>query len=626
MKNIVIIKGDIMLDSYDVNDDQFFQNYIKKQRVGEESVRKYKKVLNKFCKAVGKPFEDIINICKEEQRTRFEKIDDDNFISIEFDKNNPQNSISQYFDDFVIFCKDKNNKNSTINDCMDTLRSFLNFYGVKYPNWIPLEDDSDDWFLLEKEDFKFVLDDCNIVHKSLIVFMLSTGFRLGDALNLTVGDFMDATKEMGYHNFTDVEEFVDNAPDDMIGFWDFIPNKTKNLGLQCKTFNSAEASNLIMQNLRRIKNDYFPRKSKRIGQTLKMSKSDALFASQRQKYKGKIKSKSISDQFTIKNKKFHEWKVNKIKKDVEDGKISAEDMDKEIAKIPKFHAHGCRKYFISKISIVSGNLKMIALMEGHKMPLKTDESYASFEKDDLYNIYLEAIESLTLEKINPKLLTNKKVSELEHKLTDLEGILIEREEEIKKLKEKDGQFEELLKENESLKQQTLANTEQIEKAFAALSSFTSKKEHVIAPAIINHIPKVLGDEDKMKQVLILQMAVKYANENKAEFEYTEEYLNSLINKMQLKIALSNKSIQELFDDLGAEIIDVKPDGEYQESIKDILDIIKGNEEIKKILGDINYDDLEPIIAAHLKRFENDINNLSDNDKSEIIESVLMEYL
>ena len=77
---------------------------------------------------------------------------------------------------------------------------------------------------------------------------------------------MDATR--AYHDFVDVEDFIDNAPQDMMGFWSFEPVKTKKYDISCKTFNSPESSNLILQNLRRLKNEYYPKKSKRIKDTI----------------------------------------------------------------------------------------------------------------------------------------------------------------------------------------------------------------------------------------------------------------------------------------------------------------------------------------------------------------------
>lgn len=128
------------------------------------------------------------------------------------------------------------------------------------------------------------------------------------------------------------------------------------------------------------------------------------------------------------------------------------------------------------------------------------------------------------------------------------------------------------------------------------------------------------------QGVILNMALKYAIENKEEFEYSNEYLDNLINKMKIKIALSDKSVQELFDELEINVVGGITNKDYDKPINDIMDVINDNEQLTNILGNINYEDLKPIIEAHLKRSEYDINNLSDIDKSKIIESVLMEYL
>ena len=83
-----------------------------------------------------------------------------------------------------------------------------------------------------------------------------------------------------------------------------------------------------------------------------------------------------------KNKKLHEWRVNKIQKAIEEGKISKEDFEKEVDKIPKFHAHACRKYFETMISRNCGDIRICTLMEGHASPVKTDPHYIKKEFDD----------------------------------------------------------------------------------------------------------------------------------------------------------------------------------------------------------------------------------------------------
>ena len=81
--------------------------------------------------------------------------------------------------------------------------------------------------------------------------------------------------------FVELEDFIENAPSDMIGYWKFHPHKTQRFNIECQTFNDPESSNLILQNLRKLKNEYYPRKNRKNGLDLKPSKDDALFGSKK---------------------------------------------------------------------------------------------------------------------------------------------------------------------------------------------------------------------------------------------------------------------------------------------------------------------------------------------------------
>ena len=425
-----------MMDSYNVEDDVMFKDYLS-EGLSDESIRRYSRELNKFCKFINMSFKDFIDECKGEQDIVLEEE-----ISVKnsegkkvtkkkvthYDVDSIDSFIKKSLEGYVDYCKDRGNMNSTINDGMIVLRTFLAFHNLKLPKWKPLPNDRQDWALLEKEDFNFIMNDSSLVHQSLITFMLSSGIR--------IGDFMEATAE--YHDYVDVEEFIDNAPEDMIGYWNFNPNKTKRFGIRCKTFNSAESSNYILQNLRRIKNEYLPRKSYRIKEELKISKDYALFGSHHGRYKEHILVRSITDQFTLKNKKLHDWRVGKIKKAISEGIMAEEDFEKEVANIPKFHAHACRKYFISIISKNCGDLRLCTLMEGHANPVKTDSSYVKKDKEDVKGAYLLALDDLTLAKVETRIYTNKITEEIHKELDDKNKKIDELESLVKKLKDDKG--------------------------------------------------------------------------------------------------------------------------------------------------------------------------------------------
>lgn len=50
-----------------------------------------------------------------------------------------------------------------------------------------------------------------------------------------------------------------------------------------------------------------------------------------------------------------------------------QDFKSEVEKIPRFHAHGLRKFFEITIAKNCGDLRLCAIMEGHTAPLSTDQ-------------------------------------------------------------------------------------------------------------------------------------------------------------------------------------------------------------------------------------------------------------
>ena len=414
---------------YNIFNDEYFRGYINSNRVIDVSEKKYAKDLIKLSKAMDMEFGEIVIKCKEQQKTTGEirNVDGKQLLTIdEFDAESPNSFVKKIHDEYVAFCQNNGNSNVTINNGIMVLRTFLKHYNVKLSKWTPLEVDKPDLICLTKEDFIFVMKDSSLPHQALITFMLSTGIRIGDCLTFTIRDFMEATSD--YHDFADVNEFIDNAPDDMIGFWDFLPKKTKKHNIRCTTLNSAESSNYILQNLRRIKNQYLPRKSKRIKQELKISKDDALFGSHHKMYKKPMTVKGITDQFTLKSHKLHAWKVSQIKNLIAKGVKSEEDFEDLEELIPRFHAHGCRKYFQTIVSNNCGNLRLCALMEGHKMPLKNDPSYIDIEitKDYIKDVYRDKLHDLlVLENVETRVITTEEGEELRKKLDEVTAELEE---------------------------------------------------------------------------------------------------------------------------------------------------------------------------------------------------------
>lgn len=417
------------MKEYDITQDPLVLNFLRsKPNLTQSTKIHYSAALKKFHKSNNQKLSTIISNCKSQQDTVIEKTtsqstDKEGNTIIEktvtaFDVNNPESYINIYINTFLDYCKETKIKSNSINNYLTQILAVLTFYGVKLPIFEKTKRQTPKWNLLTLEDFKFIISDSTINHASLIKHLESSGMRLTDALKIKLGDYMIATSD--YHDFTDIDEFIDNAPCDMIATWDFIPEKTKKYNISCITFSDPETNNLILQNLRKIKNESLPRMNKELGLNLTLTKDDALFASRKSNYKGHLSQHSVSDMFYKKNKKLRQHHINKIDDAIKNKEISSEDRDKKISEIPKFHAHGCRKYFISTISKNCGDLRLCALMEGHTTPLTTDSAYVKHDTEDVKEAYLAAIPDLSLENTKVKLFTSDIRRETEEKIANLE--------------------------------------------------------------------------------------------------------------------------------------------------------------------------------------------------------------
>ena len=415
---------------YKVTEDIFYNNFISsKHNITDKSKYNYEKILTKFATSANTTLEKIISDCKTQQDRVIEKIiqhgTDENGNQIiekqliQFDVNSPDSKIKLYLDNYVSYCKNKGNSNTTINQNLTLINTFLKYYNITLPNRDSLKKDAKKWYLLTKEDFKYILNDSPLIHASLIKFLMSSGMRISDALSLTIGDFMKATQEN--HNCVDVNDFIDNAPADMIGTWYFHPQKTRKFQIPCLTFNDPESSNFILQHLRKIKNEYIPYAKKKYNVDKVISKDDALFGSQKSMYTEPLNPNPTASQFWQKNKKLREWRILKIKEAISKGELSEEDFDKEAAKIPKFHAHACRKFFETTIAKNCGDLRICTLMEGHVSPVSTDSSYIKQDIQNVKETYMSAIDDFSLEKTEVKVYTSEVRKQMEDRINNLEN-------------------------------------------------------------------------------------------------------------------------------------------------------------------------------------------------------------
>lgn len=308
--------------------------------------------------------------------------------------------------------------NVSIETYLRVLRAVLSALGVILPKIPKLNPVPRQWYLLSKEDLKYIMGITNLQFRALINFAAVTGLRITDICLLTVKDFMDATAD--YHDCSEVEDFLDCAPEGMMGFWELMPNKTKKLNVPCKVCNTPESSDLLLTTLNeRVK--YFQEKNEKEGLDLRISKNDPLFANRRMKFKGFHDPRSLSSNLGRYKHKLRAERERVFRYRYEQGEISRETYEESISVIPNFHAHALRKFFITTLARNRVDARISALMEGHRAPIATDSHYVNndFLKESIKEEYMRCIPDLSFGNVEVRFLTSEERRSLEEKIEDL---------------------------------------------------------------------------------------------------------------------------------------------------------------------------------------------------------------
>jgi len=363
--------------SDDINyNDELLRNTINNMQISKSSIKNYTYEMTKFLKCIGISFNDLIATISKQQHHKIE-----NNLIIEYD---PQNSLlKNYYDKYINECRTKGNKETTIQTRIRTINTILSYCNIKTPKIkFNIVNSQQKTPLLTNEDIKYILNNhCTIHHKALICFMASTGIRRYDTQQFKIIDFLKATYK--YHKTLNIDEFLNNPIINMVGYWEFIPHKTKKNGLICKTCNSKESNNYIIESLkeRKIAIDNY---NKRNNTNIKLTSDMPLFSSRKSCYTEPLKLKSITKIMERKNHLFKQYKINSLKDDLKNDKITINEYDKLINNIPVFKLHNLRHYFISVLRHYTINRDIALIMEAHTSDIKTDKYYIG-ESSELFN-------------------------------------------------------------------------------------------------------------------------------------------------------------------------------------------------------------------------------------------------
>lgn len=412
----------------DILTDKEFIKATRNRKFAQDTINAYANCVLAFCKAIGKPYQEIVNEIKPLQ--------DDVIIGNRIKRYDPNDSlINDYLEEFIDVMVSKNNKPRTINGRLTHVRTILKNSNIILPDPKRFTVQKKRVPLLTRNDINYVLSISSIHYKSYIAFVASTGIRLYDSLLFTIDDFIDATKD--YHNCVTLDEFIQEAPENMMGFWEFIPNKTKKSGLVCRVCNSPESSNYILESLKtRIK--AIEKINKRNGTSLKLEGTDALFASRQSNYKGSCTRGAVQFSFYDKNSSFIKEKRRVLDNKLQDRKILRNEYMRELENIPNFHPHALRHFFISTVRSYLPNRDISLIMEAHVSPISTDENYVGSSEELFSNQVIKD----SYKTLIPYLTFNENISPEEYNVLKAnEKLLEESRERERKLEERCNSLE-----------------------------------------------------------------------------------------------------------------------------------------------------------------------------------------
>lgn len=251
-------------------------------------------------------------------------------------------------------------------------------------------------------------------------------------------------------------------------------------------------------------------------------------------------------------------------------------------------------------------------MEGHAPKNKLDKSYVDISKDEIKEVYDEAIIDLSV-----YLDENEDIEKLRD---DFNQQLVE--ERIKHEEEKE-EYRDKITELETQLEQTNKTVEVLDKKIE--QSTTNIPFHEVRDIVISYLLGI-DDLDNDRSYLLNLMVLDYAKTHPNEFKTTPEYLYDLIRKFDIQIELSNKDILEQTNEIREKM-------EYEEIdplmiifIDNLLSIIKDNEGVMKRIGDVDMIKFDYVAEEYLVKLDIDYNNVSEEDKIQIANEILIKYL
>ncbi|MGF7119341.1 tyrosine-type recombinase/integrase [Methanobacterium oryzae] len=398
-----------------IREDPILKRMFIRKNLSESRRRMYTYNFTELYELTGLTPSELIAEAKDEQRPSLDKNSQIIFKDVEDRK------VTEYLYKYYENMVEKKLKPSTMKTKMGVVRSFYKNCNIELPENINITIPRQ---LIREGDIP-CLDDIKkgveqakyLKYKAIILLAATSGIRSGDLRHLTVGDFLEATKE--YHNGT-LEDLL-HSKKDIIPTWDFIPRKTMKTGNICITFNTPEASRYIIDYLKQ-----------RIQRGHKLTDDSFLFVSGKEK------------QYSIKG---FLWVFSSVNNEL----FGKDKLNRDF-----FRAHNLRKFFLSTFRQKTNDLFTLKVVAGHTLAKNNDMNYQEIPIKEIKRQYMKVIPFLSIKDTRVHTIKSKEFKQLEklmkEKEKEMQNEIEKMQTELKKQQFLSAQLESLL-ERERFNQQ-----------------------------------------------------------------------------------------------------------------------------------------------------------------------------
>ena len=590
------------------NDKLYKKFFNKKKNLSDASKKLYRIILKDYSYAIKMLPSEFIKEAKEEQMPFIKETTSSSGEVIKriIEPDMESSNLEQHFNDYYDYMVNKNLVEKTRNHRFRVLKGFYREMGVKnLPNIEKEAEQKNKVSVLRPRQIKNAILKSKTRNQSIITLAVSTGFRGYDLRHFQV---KDGLKALGIRSINELKK-LNWEKVDIVGYWEFIPNKTKRSGLVCQGCNTPEASRYMVKYLQeRIEN----------GEELTLD--SPLFATR----SGFISEARFVRIFTNLDELVRQDEIAILKSEYENGNITEEEYEAEKDDIPYFHNHGLRKYFISVLATKCPNLRVAVKLEAHKSPINTDVNYVGVTEKEIKEEYIKLIPFLSFDNTEVNVLTDERIREYEKVIEELKESHQKEIEELKQNQEEKDKIHQ--KEIEELKNNQIEEFKLINKKIDTANyqkSFNPKIRTTISDFIRKEldIDNPTTDYTLKDGVTLEIVSYDIAMKNPQDFNDSPKYLNELIKKARLQYALYPEKYQEAIDNQ-YQLIKSENLDEYDIYNKLISKFREIN--VLDIFENISGDELDEMIWNYIEDNKKYLNNqiITDDYINYMVEEIL----